>query len=194
MTVGKISNIRPGRSPLVYRLREIANTLRTWLYFTIRCPYAVKQGMVRIPWSVDVFCPNRKMVLGNRVQFGPNCIINTDVRIGDSVLFAKNVSLIGRNEHRYDIVGKTIWDSPRNDKSEIVIEHDVWVGHGAIVLSGVTVGTGSVIAAGAVVTRDIPPYSIVAGNPAKILKKRFTDTQISEHETLLSEHSVFDDN
>ena len=55
------------------------------------------------------------------------------------------------------------------------IGHDVWIGHGAIILPGRNVGTGAVIAAGAIVTRDVPAYTIVAGNPAKIIRRRFDE-------------------
>jgi phosphonate metabolism protein (transferase hexapeptide repeat family) len=55
------------------------------------------------------------------------------------------------------------------------IGHDVWIGHGAIVLPGRNIGTGAVIAAGAIVTKDVPPYTIVGGNPARVIKRRFTE-------------------
>src|ERR1700754_4700475 len=55
------------------------------------------------------------------------------------------------------------------------IGHDVWIGHGAIVLPGRSVGTGAVVAAGAIVTKDVPAYSIVAGNPARPIKRRFSE-------------------
>jgi phosphonate metabolism protein (transferase hexapeptide repeat family) len=55
------------------------------------------------------------------------------------------------------------------------IGHDVWIGHGAIVLPGRSIGTGAVIAAGAIVTKDVPPYTIVAGNPARIVRRRFSE-------------------
>jgi phosphonate metabolism protein (transferase hexapeptide repeat family) len=58
--------------------------------------------------------------------------------------------------------------------------HDIWIGHGAIILPGVTVGTGAVIGAGSVVTKDIPPYSIAVGVPAKVIKKRFSDDIITQ--------------
>src|SRR5436190_10977526 len=61
----------------------------------------------------------------------------------------------------------------------IDIGHDVWIGHGAIILPGRNVGTGAVIAAGAIVTKDVPAYCIVAGNPARIVRRRF-DEHISE--------------
>ena len=58
-------------------------------------------------------------------------------------------------------------------KGDIILEDDVWIGHSAIIMSGVTLGQGSIVAAGAVVTKDVPPYAIVGGNPAKIIKYRF---------------------
>src|ERR1700754_4811712 len=57
----------------------------------------------------------------------------------------------------------------------VAIGHDVWIGHGAIILPGRNLGTGAVIAAGAIVTRDVPPYAIVAGNPARLIRMRFPD-------------------
>jgi len=81
-------------------------------------------------------------------------------------------------------------------RHDVRIGHDVWIGHGAIVLPGRNVGTGAVIAAGAIVTRDVPAYTIVAGNPARIVRRRFSEEVAGrlaelgwwnwEHETLRS--------
>lgn len=65
-------------------------------------------------------------------------------------------------------------------KGDITIDDDVWIGHAATILSGVHIGQGAVIAAGTVVTKDIPPYAIVGGVPAKIIKYRFDETAINE--------------
>ncbi|MFM5038897.1 CatB-related O-acetyltransferase [Aeromonas veronii] len=64
-------------------------------------------------------------------------------------------------------------------KGPIVIEDDVWIGFGSIILSGVTIGRGSVIAAGSIVTKSFPAFSVIAGNPAKLIKRRLSDEQIS---------------
>jgi maltose O-acetyltransferase len=110
------------------------------------------------------------LILGDNSGIGDNCYIQGTVKIGRNVMMAPNVSLIASN-HNFSRV-----DIPMNKQGScdkpIVIEDDVWIGFGVIVLAGVTVGTGSVIAAGAVVSKDVPPFSVVGGIPAKILKMR----------------------
>lgn len=79
------------------------------------------------------------------------------------------------------------FEKRETDDKGVVIESDVWIGTRAIVLSGVIIGRGwSVVAAGAVVTKNVPPYAIVGGNPAKIIKFRFNSDEIKEHEAILS--------
>ncbi len=179
------TNTRSGRSVPTLALRRIANWIRTTLYFMIRCRYARRRGLVRIPWSVSIWAPNKIVELGDCVQFGPRCTIQCDIRFGNHVLMAGNVAFVGRNDHRYDVVGKTIWESPRGLSTVTTVEDDVWIGYGAIILSGVTVGRGSIIAAGAVVTSDVDRYSIAAGVPAGEIARRFTSDDIKRHETLL---------
>ncbi len=111
--------------------------------------------------------------------------------IGNGVVIASYTSIITGN-HRVDLIGKRICDIdeeteklPENDE-DVIIEDDVWIGTHAIILKGVTIGTGSVIAAGAIVTKDVPPYSIYI-NSNKIIP-RFTQEEIIEHERLLREN------
>lgn len=92
-------------------------------------------------------------------------------------------------EHRHDWVTtypfSALWDQARSipghprSKGDVIIGHDVWIGYGATILSGVNIGNGAVVGAKAVVTKDVPPYAIVAGNPARIVKFRFTPRQIN---------------
>lgn len=132
-----------------------------------------------------MWSPNREIEFGDKVQFGASCIVHCDAKFGNNVLVARNVAFVGRDDHRYDIVGKSIWDSPRGDAHKTVVEDDVWIGHGAIIISGVTIGRGSVVSAGAVVAHDVPRYSIVGGVPAKIIGRRFTDNVIRQHEEII---------
>lgn len=138
-----------------------------------------------------VFYAPTETHIGNNVYIGKYCSLEADIIIRDDVLIGNNVGLIGKYDHDYTQVGMSIKDSPQiRDKDynfkgkglKIEIDNDVWIGYGAIVMSGVHIGCGSIIAAGSVVVSDVPPYSIVAGNPAKVLKKRFADEEILEHE------------
>lgn len=186
----KISNIRPGRSPLIGRLRLYANFIRSKIYFAIRAPWVIHSGLVRIPWNVSLWSPHRDIKLGNRVQFGKNCIVHCDAEFGSNILIARNVSFIGRDDHKTNLLGKTIWDSPRGDSFKTFVQDDVWIGHGAIILAGVTIGRGAVIAAGSLVVNDVQPYSIVGGVPAKIISWRFSEEEIKMHEQILGYNTL----
>ena len=187
------TNIRPGRLSFMYVVRAVANRVRTLLYFSLRCPWAKRKGMQRIAWSVILWSPHKDIQFGNRVQFGPRCVVQCDATFGNDILVAGDVAFVGRDDHRYDVVGRTIWESPRGDRFRVTVEDDVWIGHGAIVLSGVTIGRGSIVAAGSVVTRDVARYGIVAGVPACEVGRRFTDEQVREHEAFLMAHRESDD-
>jgi acetyltransferase-like isoleucine patch superfamily enzyme len=132
--------------------------------------------------------------LGSHVNLGARaCLIasRSRIQIGNHVMFGPDVTIRGGN-HRIDVVGKYMDEVTDNDKLPqndlgVVVEDDVWVGQGAVLLGGVTVGRGSVVGAGSVVTKTVPPYSIVGGNPARVIRARFDDEQIAEHERLLGQ-------
>lgn len=136
----------------------------------------------------------------NNISIGENCYIGRysqiecDAIIGNNVMFANQVALIGKYDHNYTEIGVPIRFASRiRDKdyswkginSIVIIEDDVWIGYGAIILSGIKIGRGAIIAAGSVVTKDVLPYSIVAGNPAKLITYRFSPEDIIKHENIL---------
>lgn len=102
-------------------------------------------------------------------------------------MIAPFCAFVNSDDHLTHIVGKTMWQSGRGDKFKVIIEDDVWIGHGSIVLTPARIGRGAVVAAGSVVTKDVPSYAIVAGVPAHVIKMRFTPEEIVRHESLMRE-------
>lgn len=132
------------------------------------------------------------MDVGNYVSIGYNAdfvATRSKIIIRDHVIFGPHVSIRG-GDHRFDIPGRyidTIKDNdklPQND-ADVVFQGDNWIGMNSIILKGVTIGFGCVVAAGSVVNKSTPPYSVVGGVPAKVLRMRFTEDEIKTHEGCL---------
>ena len=124
-----------------------------------------------IPKGSTFYCTRAELKIGNKVIFGPKPTIIT-------------------GDHRIDIIGKYIIDVTDEEKlpeqdAPVTIEDDCWIGANVTILKGVTIGRGTVVAAGAVVNKYLPPYSVAGGVPAKVIKFRFTPEQIIEHEKKL---------
>jgi acetyltransferase-like isoleucine patch superfamily enzyme len=107
--------------------------------------------------------------------------------IGKYCSIASGVHVFLGGNHRTDWITTypfPDWGIQIQDKSttkgDVVIGNDVWVGMGSVIMSGVTIGDGAVVAAFSVVTKDVPPYAIVAGNPAIIKKRRFSDEKVKK--------------
>ena len=134
------------------------------------------------------------LAIGNDVYIGKFCSVQVNGRIGDGVLIANNVGIVGRRDHDMRALGVSIRRAPwigntpslaAAPRNHVEIGPDVWIGYGAIVLSGIKIGRGAIVAAGAVVQDDVAPYDIVSGNPARAVGRRFTEAQIVEHEAAL---------
>ena len=113
--------------------------------------------------------------IGDNCFFNHNTILNggkekAKLIIGNNVQTGPNVSIYAYNHH-FSSVEMSIM-SQGYDDFNVIIEDDVWIGAHSVVLPGVTIGRGSVIGAGSVVTKNIPQYSIAVGNPARVIKKR----------------------
>lgn len=112
------------------------------------------------------------------------------LKIGNFSSIAENVTVLLGGNHPIDWVSsfpfgivfeefkERYYEYPKLSKGSIVIGNDVWIGLNSTILSGVTIGDGAIIAAGSIVTKSVEPYAIVGGNPAKLIKKRFTDEAI----------------
>lgn len=122
----------------------------------------------------------KNILIGENVALGANNLFMTTkarIYIGNNVMTGPNVSMI-TGGHRYDIKNCpmiNIGDSDKRpeDDQDIILEGDNWIGAGATILKGVTLGGGAIVASGAVVVKNVPANSIVAGVPAKVIKMRF---------------------
>ena len=131
--------------------------------------------------------------IGDDVSLGTGTLLmcsKAKIVFGDHVMLGPYVSVI-TGDHRTDLIGRYMTQISEAEKlsendSPVIFEGDNWVGCKATILKGVTIGRGAVIAAGAVVTKDVPPYALVGGVPAKIISYRFDKQQILEHEKLLA--------
>ena len=117
------------------------------------------------------------------------------LEIGSYCSIAKGVTFILGGEHNLSTLSTYPFKSQilkqgkeAKSKGSIIIKDDVWIGYNAVICSGITIGQGAVIAAGSIVTKNVPPYAIVGGNPAKIIKYRFSENIIHKLlETNISE-------
>lgn len=155
---------------------------------------------------------------GEKVWIGKNCTLNGNIEVGsdvvigqgayfistqarllihDHVVFGPNVTIY-TGDHATDIVGKHIIEITDEDKKkqhgiydkDVVIEAGCWIGTRAIILKGVTIGRGSVIGAGAIVTKDVPPYTVYVGVPSVKCMSRFSESQILQHEKMLEDRGI----
>lgn len=168
--------------------------LQTWLAVLGKSSFLTCGRDLHVGKGTRLWAPKR-LSIGDCVYIGKQVHIEANCRIGSYCLIANHVAIVGRHDHNFSAVGFPVRFSPwvgslrfpsEYADEEAVIEDDVWLGYGTVVLTGVTVGRGSVVAAGSVVTRDIPPYSIAAGVPAKVIGKRFEDQgTIARHEAAI---------
>lgn len=157
--------------------------------FSFEGPVRVMQAQLANSFSIGAFS---YLVTGKfqDTTVGRYCSIARDVMIGPGshpLNWVSTHPFQYMNRFRFDVgddfeggteyktfqVGKQ--SGAWNDHQPIAIGHDVWIANGALILPGVTIGTGAVVASRAVVTKDVPPYAIVGGNPAKVLKYRFDE-------------------
>lgn len=144
----------------------------------------------RLRFDPDGYYTFRNIHLGDDVIIGRGATLmaaESRIIIGNKVMFGPEVMLIAGN-HNTGVRGQAMFDvkdkRPEDDQ-DIIFEDDIWVGARAIILKGVVVRRGAIIAAGAVVTREVPPYAVVAGNPAKVVRFRWTPDEIQAHERAL---------
>lgn len=122
------------------------------------------------------FASGKDIQIGNNSGLGLNARVTGPLTIGNDVMMGPDVMIFTQNHEtkRLDIPMR-LQTAP---KKGVIIEDDVWIGARVIILPGVTIKKGSIVGAGAIVTKDVPKYAVVAGNPAKIIKYRYDSKQV----------------
>ena len=132
--------------------------------------------------TIEDFCTINNgvgdVLIGHRTRIGMSNVLIGPVTIGNDVILAQNVVMSGLN-HGYEDINIPPHKQPVTRKI-IILEDEVWVGANSVILAGVTIGKHAVVAAGSVVTKNVPPYSVVAGNPARVIKQYNPKTNVWE--------------
>ncbi|MCX6239386.1 MAG: acyltransferase [Bacteroidia bacterium] len=135
--------------------------------------------------TIEDFCTINNgvgdILIGQRSRIGMNNVLIGPVTIGNDVILAQNIVMSGLN-HGYEDITIPPHNQPVT-KKKIILEDEVWIGANSVVLAGVTIGKHAVVAAGSVVTKNVPAYSVVVGNPAKVIKQYNPQTRVWERLT-----------
>jgi maltose O-acetyltransferase len=138
-------------------------------YWVCRHLFAKCGKSVNVEHGAD-FGSGRDIVIGDNSGLGINCVVRKAI-IGDNVMMGPDVFFVTRN-HRFESLERPMIEQGFAEKGPTIIGDDVWIGARAIILPGIRVGSGAIIGAGAVVTKDVPDYAIIAGNPARLVRYR----------------------
>jgi virginiamycin A acetyltransferase len=158
-----------------WKIRKIIKFFKTNVLKDNAPPYLITNS-INIIAGKESYHNGNFIVKGNGLlKIGNYCAIGQDVKI---ILSNHNFNYISM---QYTFYRKNFGELPyKIEKGNTIIGNDVWIGDNVIVLPNVTIGTGAVLGGGSVVTKDVEPYTIVAGNPARVIKKRFSPETLNE--------------
>ena len=177
------SRVRDCCRVLVGEGKELLKQIRAWVLLRCRYRGARVGKSFHVGKAVSI---GPGFVAGDFVYIGPHSQLPPRVHIGHYSSLSAYVAIVG-SDHHYDKPGVPVVFSGRPPSSVTTIGLDVLIGHGAILLRGISIGNGAVVGAGAIVTKDVPPYAIVVGVPAKVLRYRFDEGERAIHEAMLAQ-------
>lgn len=156
-------------------IRKLGRKVKRWYYIH---RYHLKKVHPTFYMAGKSFIPS-DLVAGAYAYIGPHCLLYKGIEIGAYTMLANNVSIIG-GDHNFKIPGVPMIFAGREAPQKTIIGKDCWIGAHSIIMTGVRIGDGAIIASGSVVTKDVEPYSIYGGVPAKKIKNRFSTQEETE--------------
>ena len=166
---------RLGEQPSIHRTASVrATTFGRW------CEVGARTKVAESSFGDYSYVVNDSDIIYTTV--GKFCSIAAHTRLnpGNHPLDRVMLSHVGYRSSAYGLGPDDPGVFNRRRGSPVTLGHDVWIGHGAVVLPGVTVGTGAAVGAGAIVTKAVPPFAVVVGNPGRVLRMRFPDAVIAD--------------
>jgi len=163
------------QNKIIRELKRISNKL-----FGTKYPLNSTNKIAKTCWINKDVTFHSNITVGDYTHLNQGDYIFSDVQIGNYCSIAVNV-IIGGDEHNIDTLSQFTFRNinrkaeQKHLNKETIIESDVWIGAGAIIKKGIKIGTGAVVGSGSVVTKDVPPFAIVVGVPARILRYRFEE-------------------
>jgi len=157
-------------------ISKLPHSRLNMIFNKIRCWYVCRVLKIMKQHQENYFEDNVYIGNGSKVTIGEHCHINENVfiqgaNIGNYVMIAPNVTLLN-SLHNYQNIDIPMIKQGGVENLNSTIEDDVWIGRNVIIMPNITIGKGSVVGAGSIVTKDVEPYSVVGGVPAKLIKRR----------------------
>lgn len=165
---------------MLRRTKALAKKIRVWFLLSFR--YSFKKVGKNFYMGHSLSVRKGTVEVGDDVFIGSYANLAVcHLKIGNYVMFGPRVGVVG-GDHAYEEVGVPIRFAGRGNELPVIIEDDVWVGYNATIMQGVTIGEGAIVAACSLVTKNVAPYTIVGGVPAKFIKYRFdSEEKKTEH-------------
>lgn len=167
------------------KIRRGANQARNAFMFRFRYPWVEAAGDIHVQTTCRFLVHNRRMTIRSQTGIGDHCLFHAETHIGHGVLVGSFVAFLNGDEHDISQVGRPISESPKPRRHTIIVDDDVWIGHGVILLAPTHIGRGAIVGAGSVVRGDVTPYSVVAGVPARTIRSRFDAEAAVVHDQML---------